>query len=66
MWRTDSYKPKITVGLYQEERELIWDTMFDVYQQKRREYEITQDVVTKNHLKRELDMIIGLRHKMQI
>lgn len=66
MWRTDSYKPKITVGLYKEERELIWDTMFDVYQQKRREYESTQDVVTKNHLKRELDMIIGLRHKMQI
>ena len=63
-WRSDSWQPKIKIGLYYEERCLLYDLLFDCFQAKNKEYEACTDEIDKRHLENELEMIIGLRHKV--
>ena len=65
-WRSDSWRPKAQVGLYYEERCLLHELLFDCFQAKSKAYETCTDEIDKRHLENELEMIIGLRHKMQI
>lgn len=65
-WESDSIQPPITVKLYREERELIWDLLFDYYQEKQNTLNKCTDTLDQKRIQRELDMVVGLRHKMQM